>query len=748
MWKRMVYVSLALLVLGSVDATNAGDVLWTGLGADNLWSNSANWEGNKVPTAADDAKVDLPGAAAPNGPVIQDGIDAVCSVLYNDVVGEPTLTMTGGTLTISGWGVWWGDGPGCHAKWHISGGTVDFTGSPGILEFGWGGGSGTVIVTGGTVNAKGALLPAIDGSGFAAALYLHGGTFNIGTARGNRSDHFGGGLVVQDNGLIDITEGTLVLEVLEGKEDTYMQYIEDLIAAGQITAYGGPGELKVDYDVRNPGKITVTAVKVERAYNPDPPDGTYHPETSATLSWTAADTATSHNIYFGDSLSDVTNGTGGTFQRNQAETFFAVGVPESPCPEGLVPGTTYYWRIEELGPGGTMLYTGDVWSFTVPPRTAYNPAPANGAESVDPSVELAWTEGFDAVLHTVYFGDDFHQVSSAIDGLPQPDTTFTPPTPLESEKVYYWRVDEFDVSGDTHTGSVWAFSTPGAVGNPNPANGATGVETTAVLSWTAGASATSHDVYFGTNQDAVRNATRGSPEYRANRPLGSESYDPGLLAWHTDYYWRVDEVANPAKTGCVWKFTTADFLVVDDFEDYNDYAPDRVFDTWENYSVNNTGATVGKLTPPFAEQRRSKVHAGSQSMPYKYDNDGAVNEGTEYEQTGTKYYSEAEREYQVPQDWTREGVGVLSLWFCGSPGNASEPLYVVLQDSDGMSWTVPHPDPAAATIDKWHEWSIALTDFVGVNPKAIRKISIRVGDVTSSQPGGSGRLWFDDIRLY
>lgn len=39
--------------------------------------------------------------------------------------------------------------------------------------------------------------------------------------------------------------------------------------------------------------------------------------------------------------------------------------------------------------------------------------------------------------------------------------------------------------------------------NPSPANGETGVSLTPVLSWTPGAGATMHRVYFGTNPESL-----------------------------------------------------------------------------------------------------------------------------------------------------------------------------------------------------------------------------------------------------
>ena len=721
MCRKMIYLISFVLVLAFV--SSAAAVQWTGLGADNLWSNPANWETNKVPTAADEVYVEVPAAAAPNGPVIQDGIDAECDLLACEVAGEPTMTMTGGTLTISGWGIWWGDGPGCFATFYQSGGTMTLTGSPGIHEFGWGGASGTWIMTGGTVYAKGVQLPT--DSGVAGEIYLHGGTYNVGTSRG--------GLNMEANGLIDITEGTLILE---GDETAK---INDFIAAGQITSYGGSGTFELDYDVRNPGSTTLTAVPVGKAYKPDPADGAVYEDTWATLSWSPAETAISHNVYFGENFDDVKNGSGDTSRGNQVETFFIVGFPGFPYPDGLVPGTTYYWRIDEVEADGT-INEGDIWSFTVPPKTAYDPDPADGAEFVDPDVQLGWTPGFGAILHTVYFGDNFDDVDSAVGGTEQGETTYTPGL-LELEKVYYWRVDEYDAV-DTYKGDVWSFTTPGAVGSPNPANGATGVKMTATLSWKPSDSAASHQVYFGTDKQAVHNATTASPEYKGARDLGSESYDPGKLAWLTTYYWRIDEVNNvhpdsPWK-GPLWSFTTADFIVVDDFESYNDLDPNdpesnRIFNTWiDGYEQPANGSIVGYAEPPFCEQ--IIVHSGGQSMPLFYDNSGPAN------------YSEATLPLTYPRDWTEEGVKILTIWFRGDSANDAEPMYVALNGTA----VIPYDNPDAAQIAAWTQWNIKLQAFAdqGVDLANVDTVAIGFGDKNNPQAGGSGKVFVDDIRLY
>jgi hypothetical protein len=478
---------------------------------------------------------------------------------------------------------------------------------------------------------------------------------------------------------------------------------------------------------------------VLRAWGPTPADGALNLDTWANVSWKPGPKAVSHDVYISDNFDDVTAGAEGTFQGNQAETFIVVGFPGFPYPDGLVPGTTYYWRIDEVNdtePNSP--WKGDVWSFSIPPKTAYNPGPTDGAESVDPGVQLSWTEGFGSKLHTVYFGDNFDEVNNAAGGLPQGTATYTPGT-LKMAKTYYWRVDEFDVI-ETHKGDVWSFTTQGAVGSPDPSNGAVDVKHTPVLSWSPGVYAVSHQVYFGNDQEVVRNANTGSPEYKGAGDLGSQSYEPEKLEWNTTYYWRIDEAnnVNPDSpwTGNVWSFTTANFLVVDDFESYNDLDPDdpesnRIFNVWiDGYDDPTNGSLVGYENPPFAEQ--TIVHGGNQSLPLYYDNSVG--------------YSEATLTLTYPRDWTENGVSTLTIWFRGDSANAAETLYVALNGSA----IVTNDNPNAAQITTWTQWEIDLQAFAdqGVNLANVNTIALGLGNKNNPQAGGSGTMYFDDIQLY
>ncbi len=463
------------------------------------------------------------------------------------------------------------------------------------------------------------------------------------------------------------------------------------------------------------------------AIGPVPEDGTLHADTWVNLSWRAGDFAVSHDIYIGDNFDDVNNGADDTYVGNQTENFIVAGFPGFPFPDGLIPGTTYYWRIDEVNEAEpNSPWKGPVWSFSIPPKTAYFPDPADQAEGVSIDPELSWTPGFGAKLHTVYFGEAFEEVDSASGGNVQGGTSYSPDT-LKMAKTYYWRVDEFDIV-ETHKGDVWSFTTEGAVSDPIPAKGAVDVTQTPVLTWTPGQGAT-YDIYFGADASALEKKAGGS--------LGEESYDPGQLLWNTTYYWRVDEAdsanADSPWTGPTWSFTTASFLIIDDMEAYNDLDPadplsNRIFNTWiDGFGDPTNGSLVGYDNPPFAEQ--NIVHSGSQSMPMSYDNSAAAK-------------SEATLTLTSNRDWTVNGVNKLVVWFRGESANTAEQMYVTLNGTARQD----NENPDAAQRTAWTQWTIDLQKFAdqGVDLANVDSVTLGLSSVT----GGTGMMYFDDIRLH
>ena len=167
------------------------------------------------------------------------------------------------------------------------------------------------------------------------------------------------------------------------------------------------------------------------------------------------------------------------------------------------------------------------------------------------------------------------------------------------------------------------------------------------LDWRPGREAASHQVVFGTDKAAVADGTATS------KTVTEHGFAPGALDFGTVYYWKVDEVGAATYPGSIWSFTTQQFAVVDDFETYADTEGSRIYETWVDGWTNSTGSVVGYLQAPFAEQ--TIIHAGKQAMPFEYNN------------VKTPYYSEAQRTFDTPMDWTVSGANTLALWYRGYP---------------------------------------------------------------------------------
>jgi len=206
------------------------------------------------------------------------------------------------------------------------------------------------------------------------------------------------------------------------------------------------------------------------AYLPVPADGAVE-VVESTLEWTAGDTAVSHKVYLS---------TDETIDESDflAETQMAIQFAD------LAPGTTYYWRVDEVEAdisdipvewdsweiepvGEAAVHKGKVWSFTTMALEAHNPSPSDGATWQDLDTKLSWTAGKDSVMHDVYFGTDKAAVEasdpSTFKGKLM-DASFNP-GPLEEGTTYYWKVDEFAIVA-TNAGPLWSFTTkkPGVGG--------------------------------------------------------------------------------------------------------------------------------------------------------------------------------------------------------------------------------------------------------------------------------------------
>jgi len=526
------------------------------------------------------------------------------------------------------------------------------------------------------------------------------------------------------------------------------------------------------------------------ATTPAPADATDDIPRDAPLSWAAGALAHTHDVYLGTVFEDVNDASradprGVLVGQDHTATSYAPAEP-------LAYAQTYYWRIDEVNaPPDNTIYKGQVWSFTTEPfayPVADVIASSNGVsdEGVGPERTVDGSGLNDADQHSTGSGDmwlamagddplyvqyefdrvyKLHQmlvwnynvqfetllgfglkdvaVAYSEDGadwtaladvqLNQATgaATYTANTTIDFQGVSarYVRLTADSTWGGSNQGGLSEVRftyVPVRAREPQPASGTPNVAPEVTLSWRPGREAAVHEVLLSTDAQTVIDGTA------PGTTVSEAALETGMLNLDQTYYWRVDE-ANDAETptlwqGDVWDFTTQAYLVVEDFERYNDL-DDLIYETWIDGWVNGSGSTVGYLEAPFAEQQI--VRSGRQSMPLEYDN-------------STVDYSEATvdiADLQAEQDWSKYGIQALTLYFHGDPDNAAQRMYVKLNGSK----IVYEGQVDVLTQALWQPWNIDLAAS-GVNLSHVTELSIGVERLGGT--GGTGRAYFDDIRLY
>lgn len=523
------------------------------------------------------------------------------------------------------------------------------------------------------------------------------------------------------------------------------------------------------------------------ASDPSPADEQSDVIPSVQLSWTAGEATAAHDVYFGTSYDDVaaassTDPRGVLVSEGQDETTFDPGRLEI--------GQTYYWRIDEVGgEQGGDLVAGQVWSFTVEPysyaidgdtivatvSSTFSDA-MTGTRTVDgsgldgdvhgtmssdmwlahvtdfsPWIQYAFDKTYklDKMLvwnsnqpiePSIGFGVKTVTIQTSTDGetwTALGDFEFAQGTGLDGYEAnttvdFAGAAARFvklaitgnwgGLPGPAGLSEVLFYQIPTNAREPNPASGATGVQPLVTLSWRSGRGAESHQVFVGAD---------------ANSLALVDTVDEAACAVDLDlsgtYYWKVVEV-NEAETpssweGDLWSFATADSVIVDGFESYNDDmdAGTAIFQSWvDGYDVPANGNSVVGHYPdaPFAE--RTTVYDGVQSMPFAYNNSGSY------------AYSQAVRTFDDAQDWTKYGVKTLSLWFYGSESNSGGGQPYVKINTTKVTYTGAATDLTTAA---WKQWTIDLAS-TGANLTKITTLTVGVDG-----SGAQGSLLFDEIRL-
>ncbi len=533
------------------------------------------------------------------------------------------------------------------------------------------------------------------------------------------------------------------------------------------------------------------------AFEPQPETETADVLRDTALTWAAGEYAVAHDVYLGTVFDDVNDATRANpmdvlVSEGQTDTVFT---PEA----RLEFGQTYYWRIDEVNAApDSMIHKGEVWSFTVEPF-AYpienvmassngNSEPGSGPEntvngsglnaddqhSIDSgdmwvaapngdeplsirfdfdrvyklnqmqiwnyNVQFELLLGFGIKNATVEYSTDGTEWTALGDAdlaqaTARADYTYNTVIDFDGVAAKAVRLtvnSGFGGMGQYGLSEVRFLYIPAHARRPEPTDGQTEVALDTVLSWRAGREAVTHEVYLSSDSTAVADGT-------AQVDVVTESrYAPADLDFGTVYRWRVDEV-NEAEAvslweGSLWTFTTQEYGTIDGFEGYDD-DQNRIYDTWVDGWVNQTGATVGYFEEPFAE--RVIVNSGRQSMPLSYNN------------TEAPFYSETSRTWASAQDWTTGGAVSLRLFFHGVADNVAAPLYVVVEDAAGHAAVVTNEDADAALAAEWQAWTISFDTLTeaGVDLTRVETLTIGLGDRADPSAAGEGLIYIDDIGV-
>jgi len=519
----------------------------------------------------------------------------------------------------------------------------------------------------------------------------------------------------------------------------------------------------------------VLAMTPEAARAPSPQDAATDVPRDLIVSWTPGEGASAHDVYLGTSFEDVNNASRSNpmdllLSEGQVATTFDVGrlefsqtyfwrIDEVLADNTIVKGEPWSFTTEPFayaieGVVATSNATSE--EGTGPEKTVdgsgLNDSDQHSIESSDmwlgtsDGAEAAWLEyEFDRVykLHQMRvwnynvmfepvlgFGPKDVTVEYSTDGAEwsvlgdvelaqasgQADYVANTTVDFQGVAAQFVRITiNSNRGGRSQYGlsEVHFLQIPVLAREPQPASDATDVDVDSALAWRSGREAVMHDVYMGTDPNALSLLDSAD----------QAGYDPGELNLGTTYYWQIDE-ANEAEAislweGEAWSFATQEFLVVDDFESYTDDEGSRIYEIWADGWVNDTGSTVGYFEAPFAEQ--TIVHSGGQALPLFYDNTDVA---------------ASEADLGLGQNWTTNGIQSLSLYFHGDSDNTGQ-LYVKINNTK-----VPYEgDAGDIARTAWQAWNIDLST-VG-NVSNVSKLTIGVEGA-----GAAGIVYIDDVRLY
>jgi len=416
------------------------------------------------------------------------------------------------------------------------------------------------------------------------------------------------------------------------------------------TCYWRVDEVDADGVVFEGNLWSFTTLPME-AHFPSPSDGAKGIESGIKLSWAAGKNTIMHNVSFGTDPAALI-----------PVSMMQMGTSYDPGP--LEQFTTYYWKVDEFTPVGTV--DGPVWSFSMAEYIIIDSEETtldydNSVEpyfsevALDTPADLT-TKGV-SDLTLLFHGAPGPEGSASLD---EATGTYT----IVGSGADIWgNSDQFHYAYRELTGDATMIA--------RVADNGSGTN-----EWAKGGVMIRQSLDAGsTHRYMPITAGGGNGASFQGRPVAdaaSNNVDSGEVV-APPYWVKLERVGNDF-TGSI--------------------SPDGI--TWTQLG----GAETVEMTDPVLIGLAVTSHQSGEKRTFTFDNVDIVG--------------------NISADDASTDIGIAS--------NSAEPIYVVLEDSSGAVAMVAHPYPAATRIDVWRPWTIPLSKFAGVDLTAAAKLYIGVGD--------------------
>jgi hypothetical protein len=475
---------------------------------------------------------------------------------------------------------------------------------------------------------------------------------------------------------------------------------------------------------------------------PSPAPGATDVDLDIVLGWSPGREATRHEVYFGVDLQAVIDG----IEPVETVTEGSYG------PVSLDVGMTYYWRIDEVNDAEPpSVWPGIIWDFTTVDSLVVDDF--ESYDSNDNQIWWTWKDGLGYVAHgnePAYPGNGTGAVvgDENTDSFTEETITHggsqSMPLAYDNNKQGYLNYSEatltlsslrdWTVRGVGEL-SLWFRGYPESVGSF--VEGPVGTYTMTASGediWNE-----ADQFHYAFKQLTGVGSITAKVESIENTNIWAKA---GVMIRETlDAGSSFIGVFITPVNGCSFQARTdTDIAAISDAAVWTDEQRSVAAPYWVKLERDITGSFKGYF---------SKDGVNFQTMTWKPNVSmgsnvyiGLALTSHDAALTCEAVFSGVQTSSTVTGQWQSQDIGILS--------NSAESMYITVGNSTGTPAIVYHDDPAATQIDTWTEWVIPLQDFSsqGVNLADVDNISIGIGDRNNPEPDGSGKMFFDDIRLY